>query len=320
MIGGDIKIIWIAWERHRRTLELKEIFSAKLYIFESSKPRFLKHPWFLLNTWKVIHSENPNILIIQNPSVVLAIFACLIKPIYRYKLTIDSHNSGIIPPNRLVDYFKTLLRFVQRKADITIVTNDCLSEVVKKNGGTPFVLPDKIPITGPVKKNIRRKASFLFICTFEADEPYLELIKAASKIREALFYITGDLKKRKKSLCKGKPDNVIFTGFLPEDEYWAMLSSVNFVIDLTKRENCLVCGAYESIAAETPMILSDSKALRKYFYKGAVYTLNDADSIAKAIMDALRQEQKLKCEIKELKYELSLSWQSQAEKLLKYLN
>ena len=63
--------------------------------------------------------------------------------------------------------------------------------------------------------------------------------------------------------------------FLPvtcqKDEYVSMLYSVDATIDLTNRENCLVCGAYESVAAGKPMILSKTQALMEYFNKGAVY-------------------------------------------------
>jgi glycosyltransferase involved in cell wall biosynthesis len=313
--------LWIAWETHRRTLELYKTFNAQLHIFDSASSRFLKHPRFLLSSWKIIHSKKPEILIVQNPSGLLALFAVLIRNIYRFKLIVDAHNSGILPANRLLAALGIMLRYIQRKADLTLVTNEGLAEIVKKNGGNPFVLPDRIPQKSRLnKKSLPAAPAVLCVCTFGSDEPYTELIRAASIADTVSFYITGRFRKIYKKLPRPIPPNLVFTGFLAEEEYWTMLNSVNFVLDLTTRENCLVCGAYEAIAAKTPLILSDTRALRSYFHKGVIFTLNDADSIARAVKEALRKEQELRNKIEELQDELALSWLLQAEKLLEYLN
>jgi hypothetical protein len=34
---------------------------------------------------------------------------------------------------------------LQREADLTIVTNKALADLVTKNGGKPYILPDRIP-------------------------------------------------------------------------------------------------------------------------------------------------------------------------------
>jgi hypothetical protein len=49
-----------------------------------------------------------------------------------------------------------------------------------------------------------------------------------------------------------------------------MMRSVDATIVLSERENCLLCGAYETVASEKPMILSNKEALRNYFDKGAI--------------------------------------------------
>lgn len=316
----NTKSIWIAWERHRRTIELNKVFSNKLFILESRWPRVIKYPILSLKTWKLLNRELPSILLVQNPSIVLTFLAVLLKPVYKYKLIVDAHNAGVMPAKNVLNPLKMLYNLMLRKADVTIVTNEGLAEFVRKKGGNPYILPDRIPETPTVTRmELGGKAAILYICTFEDDEPYLEAIKAAKILGEDVYiYVTGDCNKNQR-IVHMAPSNVIFTGYLPEEKYWRMLHSVNLTLDLTLRENCLVCGAYESVSAGTPMVLSDTEVLRNYFYKGAVFSLNDAGSIANAIQEALQKENFLKKEIKEFKREVLYSWGKRATKILQYL-
>ena len=63
-------------------------------------------------------------------------------------------------------------------------------------------------------------------------------------------------------------------------------------IDLTTRENCLVCGAYQSIAAGKPMVLSKTRALQTFFPAGAVYTDNSAADIRRCIEKVLADRER----------------------------
>jgi glycosyltransferase involved in cell wall biosynthesis len=147
----------------------------------------------------------------------------------------------------------------------------------------------------------------------------LELIKAAAKITNVIFFITGDYKKKKVRMNQNITPNIFFTGYLPDSEYWSMLRSVNLAVDLTNREHCLVCGAYEAVAVGTPLVLSDTHALKSYFYKGAVYVSNNAESISQQIITGLKYENKLRQEIIELKDELSALWQKRFDNLKAHL-
>lgn len=315
------KIIWIAWETHRRTLELNKSFNAELIIFESKFPRILKHPILLIKSWFTIHSIRPKTLIVQNPSIFLTLLVCIIKSVYKYYLIVDAHNAGLSPLNKFLNKFLFVYQYLQKRADITIVTNEALAYIVKKNGGNPYVLPDRIPSSPKVmNKTLKGKKNIMFICTFAGDEPYEEVIKSASKFNnDVVFYITGSYEKIESNLINNASSNVVFTGFLPENEYWNLLYSVNLSIDLTLKENCLVCGAYESIAVETPMVLSDTSALMTFFYKGTVFSNNDADSITTAIKKCFTIENKLRQEIKELKYELTKASDQTISDFLKFI-
>ena len=77
---------------------------------------------------------------------------------------------------------------------------------------------------------------------------------------------------------------------------------------LTTADHTLTCGAYEAVAVGTPMVLSETTAIRSYFSKGAVYAAPTAQGIAAAIAAAGEQLQRLSNEVAQLAGELQVSW------------
>lgn len=316
------RTIWIAWEKHRRTESICDYLGIKPIIFQSDWPRIIKHPFFLFKTFQTLLKHNPSNLLIQNPSLILALFACILRNVFKYNLIIDSHNDGVVPPKKFLEKFLFIYRYIQRTADTTIVTNDVLAKTVKHNGGSPFILPDKLPeVTRCEKDSLSGRFNAAYICTFAGDEPYAELFRACSLLPEWIsVYVTGNFKKNKHLVEKKEmPQNIIFTGFLPDDEYWRLIQSVDLVIDLTNMENCLVCGAYEAVSANRPMLLTGTRALREYFSQGAIYTKNEAAEIANAIMIASGDMGRLNTEVRSLKIKLHEQWDQKGRSLKRLL-
>ena len=304
--------IWVAWEDHRRTRGLCQYFGIKTFLFTSSLPRLIKHPYFLVSTWLLLIKERPRVLFVQNPSVVLALLACVLHKRFKYKLIVDAHNAGIRPDFKKAQLIRSLYA--------TIVTNASLAQIVKENGGRPLVLPDRIPTPPPGKiRKLSNKINVVCICAFGNDEPFEEVINSAKYLSDEItVYLTGNYAKLGNKVLSSLPRNIILTGYLEDDDYWSMLYSADLIIDLTERDDCLVCGAYEAVAVETPLVLSDTEILRKYFYKGAVFTKNDAKRISTSIDGALKRIDLLRIEVRELKEELNDAWSVNAEKIKQY--
>jgi glycosyltransferase involved in cell wall biosynthesis len=129
------------------------------------------------------------------------------------------------------------------------------------------------------------------------------------------IFMTGNYKKLNSDIIDNKPENVYFTGYLSDDDYWEILCSVNLIIDLTHRDNCLVCGAYEAAAIGKPMILSDTTALRKYFRKGYVFTKNNPDDIVKSVNYAMDNIEELTRLITDFKGEIDADWEGYSQSL-----
>jgi glycosyltransferase involved in cell wall biosynthesis len=153
----------------------------------------------------------------------------------------------------------------------------------------------------------------VFVCTYARDEPYLEVIEAARSLGPSVtVHITGDYRRVQHLL---PPSPAHLTGFLPETEYLELLSGADLIIDLTCLEDCLVCGAYEAVALEKPLVTSDTTVLRDYFRLGTVYTKHDGRSLAAAITYALAHKNRLAAEMKTLRLELAFNWTRQIDML-----
>jgi len=315
--------IWLTWETQRRNREISAALQIPLIEFaevDAIDNCLKKYFIGIKKTLYVIKEKKPRLVFGQNPSLALSFLLIFLKIIYGIRVVIDSHNAGLFPLNGSYKILNLTSRFIQRYADLTIVTNNYLKQHVEFHGGRAFVLQDKIPELTPTFRNdLKGKYNILFICTYADDEPYESVFEAAKKInREIVIYVTGNFgKKGIKSAAL--PENIVLTGFIPENEYIAMLNSVDATIDLTNRENCLVCGAYESAAVGKPMVLSNTKTLRESFNKGAVFVEHTTDSIACGINEVIKRKEELSEHVHKLKKIKTDEWQKHKAELKKIL-
>ena len=312
-----MKGIWVTWEFQRRNRGISLALGWPLYEIVIEKHRILRYFCSAMETIKVMNKERPDFVAAQNPSIVLALLTILLKPFFRYKTLIDAHNSGICPEEGKSLALTLVSKWLQRNADLTIVTNEDLKFVVESNGGVAFVLPDRLPqVPDETSHPLDGRFNIVYICTYNVDEPYKEVLDAARMIPgDVMIYITGK--------CQGKvdphcvPGNVKLVGFLPDDEFWALLFSSDFIMDLTLREGCLLCGAYEGVSILKPLILSDTKALRSYFSEGSVYVAPNPESIAKGVLDAIRDVEELRFGIGRLRERLKDAWSGALKDLVR---
>jgi len=312
------KRIWVTWEVQIRNKTLSNAVGAELFEIISAYPRYIKYPLNIYNTLSIFYLHKPDIIFVQNPSFVLAVISVIFGKLRSVPVIVDSHNAGVFPLDGKSSLLNRLAILLARITDITLVSNAYLAEYLICNGGRAQIMPDPLPvfdnknctIDDPVKKDA------LFVCTWAEDEPYLELIKAAKLIdSEIKIHVTGNPKSKLKNLMDKIPANIVLTGYLSDSDYKKMLSSCDIVIDLTNRENCLVCGAYEAVAMEKPLIVSDTVALKEYFYQGTVYTDNSASNIADSIRTAYQNLDRLRIEVRQLKSEIKIAWPEYLQQL-----
>lgn len=289
-------VIWIAWERQRRTTELAGAFGVPLFRLLHGGSRWLRYPVLAVHTLGILLRRRPRVLIVQNPSLILALIAGLGRPLFRYRLVVDRHTNFALgqPASLRKTVFTAISDLTIRLADLTIVTNQPLAALVASKKGRAFVLPDRLPDLSapPPERRPSGTRHVCLICTYAKDEPYEEVIRAASLLPpDVHLHVTGRHDRTRFSapvadILAASP-NIVLTGFLPEDRYVELLFGCDVIVDLTTLDHCLVCGAYEAIAAGKALVLSESTANRELFGEAPVYVGADHESIRAGLEAAL---------------------------------
>ena len=309
---------WITWEHQRRNIGVSSGLGVPLFELAFKGGRLKRYAKSLLATARVLTTKKPAVLFVQNPSIVLALTAVVWGRLRGRPVIVDAHNAGLTPLEGRSALMNRAAAFIARHASLTIVSNAALMPIVERYRGRPFVLPDPIPElpAGTPPEGTDSALRVLFICTYASDEPYAAVVQAARAFaKDVKVYITGRLKAEHEALRQEAPPNVIFTGFVPEDRFIGLLHAADVVMDLTTRDNCLVCGAYEGVAAGKALILSDSQATREYFSRGVVYTDNTPESIEQCLREALAARVRLADEIAQLRTRLVDDWNRRSEVL-----
>lgn len=239
--------------------------------------RYLKGIW---KTIGLIVKKRPSLVVAQNPSVVLNLLLLVLRPLGKFVLVSDAHYGGVRAFNNS-SLLQKILNYINSQVDCVIVTNSSHAEIIDKLGGNPVICQDPLPELPDIPPHTLPQSpkSVFLICAYATDEPYELVFKAFETLHKQGFqcFISGNYSKV--SIEPADYPHLHFLGYLPGIEYWKYVVGCSVVVDLTEWDDCLVCGAYEAMAAESPLVLSDTSALREYFQTAAVYTAHTAGSI-----------------------------------------
>jgi hypothetical protein len=307
-----MKALWITWEIQRRNRSLSRAVGARLHELDEPGGRASRYLKLIPRTFSLVRSEHPDVVYYQNPSIVLAALLAMMKMLRltKARLVGDFHNAGVNPPASA----RWLVPFVVRRTDLVIVSNRNLEKPIEALGGRAMSIPDPIPEFDVAAPPPSATFEVFFVCSWASDEPIVEVLEAARIVARSapgiVIAITGRPKLERVGWTDPVPANVQLTGFLSEHDFERRLLGAAVVLDLTTRDDCMVCGAYEATSAEVPMVLSDNEPTRAYFRKGALFTDNTAASIAREILDAHARHAELKHAVRALKRELLIEEQA----------
>ncbi len=287
--------------------------------------RYMIQAW---NTWHLLEQEQPGAVIIQAPPIFAPLTVALWcklrgkgtmaskRPI---PYVIDAHTGAF--HHRSWRWSLPLLRFLARRAAITLVTDDAALSLLQSWKAQGLFLPDALPTLSPATCLIgsQGKNRVALISTFSDVEPIEEVYSAARLLPDVTFYITGDTKKAAKSLLAHKPENVVLTGYLQGGNYTALLENVQGLVILTTEPNSLSCGAYEAVTVGRPVIASKGPEMQKFFTRGFVYVANTPKAIADGIQYMLNEREELTAEITAMRSEFFAKRQPNFEKFVAVL-
>jgi Glycosyl transferase 4-like domain len=319
--GSGAERIWIAWESQRRSANLAGHLGARLVLYVDEDKRWLRYPVSIARTVRELRARRGQTVFVQNPSMVLAAVACLLKRIFGYRLVVDRHSnfSHLFAKRAGLKRWLSdrLSGFTLRHADLTIVTNGELLAYVEAAGARGFVLPDPIPELSSLESAASQRVlvadrplEILFVSSWASDEPIGAAIEACRLLGDSVIVrITGRIRPSFVPMLGDAPKNFQPTGFLSDADYFRLMAASDAVMAVTDRQATLVCGGYEGVALGKPLILGDTATLRAYFDAGCVYTDGSSEDLVKQ-WSALRQSFEAYCHgIRDLRRRRSAEWE-----------
>ena len=106
------------------------------------------------------------------------------------------------------------------------------------------------------------------------------------------------------------PDNVRFTGYVPDPEYYGLMRASDAVLCLTTREHTMQRGACEALSMGVPIVTSDTDLLRTYFRMGTVHVRNDREGIRRGVERMVADHDRFSQEIRTLQQLQRDEWDS----------
>lgn len=307
----------LTWTDQRRTQELCAGLDLELVVLKTRWRGPVRYLLLGARTVGLLVRRRVRVLLVQNPSLILASLAVLLRALLGYRLIVDAHNEAVEPFINRQRWVKSLSRWVIRKADVTIVSNRQLAALVDAWGGRSFTLPDPIPVPPPASalRTLEGPFNVVLIATHAPDEPVAQIFEAV-RDTDVHLYVTGNPSRMDPMLAARAPPNVRFTGFLPDPDYWALLRSADAIIDLTLMQDCLVSGAYEALAVGTPMLLSNNRASVELFAGAAAFTDNTTADIRRGLERLRLGSDELKIAAAVKRGELTQRWIASARDLV----
>ena len=279
--------LWITWEHQVRNISMANLLECNYVELESKNSRIVRYLKLTRLTIQILRAKRYNVIFFQNPSFVLGLICAFYKKLQPNCLVIGDFHNAALEPGKL----SVFNRFICKTIDVTLVSNTNLFDAVKKMGGKPFAFPDPIPRPcGSISYSPVDAQYILFISSWAEDEPINDVLDAfiASGLWRNLYelHVTGRIKEsrlaREREYYEGF--GIKFLGYLSEEAYWQALAQAIFNIDLTTRNDCLVCGAYEAISVGVPVLLSNNEASVEYFSDYAIFTDNSSEDIKNKLL------------------------------------
>jgi len=272
----------------------------------------------------ILGRVKPDVFYVQAPPTIALYVAFLYSRLAHARYVVDAHNSMIYGSFWCRMPF---WRLVLRKALLVLVHNEFVANVALRERIPCAVLMDRPPEVRPetyqcpqsVTDN-RPRPWVVVPCSYDADEPLAELRQATAMLPEVTFFMTWYREKLPPAFARNVGPNVVFTGFLPQSQFDALLAHADLILVLTTRDGTQPSGASEALAFGKALVISDLQIIRSLFPAGAVYIDNQASAIAKGIRTGLSQKEQLETEMKLFLTEKMSRWRRQFAELSRVLS
>jgi len=281
---GDHKCVFVVWRKLSRRTELLSKYTKCEYVLLKGSIAYIDLAY---RTMRYIDRYRPKVIVAQLPPGPLLAVLAILKRFYRYRLIVDIHTGFLVYDNIKSWILNKPFRFFLKYCDIILVHNDDITELLPRGlRDKTIVVYDPWFLVAEQADMCRESEDYVvFPASYAPDEPLEEVLSAVlGSALNIKLYVTGDWRRRKDLKDRYESSKIIFTGYLPTDEFYKLLCKAKAVITGTKREYTLLMSAWEAVAFRKPLIVNKTRTLEKIFKDYAIfYDHKNPESIIHAI-------------------------------------
>ncbi|HXM56513.1 MAG TPA: glycosyltransferase, partial [Candidatus Dormibacteraeota bacterium] len=281
----------VAWVRHQpRTAALAAALGGEAAFVASRLPGRpatapLRYVSAAARTWRMLERRRPSAVLAVAPPVVAPAVAALWCELRGRPLVVDCH-TGTFHARRWA-WARPLYRRLLRRCRAVLVHTDEALALVRGWGAPGLLLPDDLPQAPAGPAPAPATATVLVAGSLDENEPVAETLAAAALAPEVAFRVTGDPGRLPATLPRSAPENVAFTGFLPQPAFLAEMRDAAAVAAFSTDPHIMNRAAFEAVGLGRPLVLSDLPGLRERFGRAALFAPNRPDAMAAAVRRAL---------------------------------
>lgn len=312
MTGRSLFIVWGPPSHGPRSRVFARELGIPIEFIYSTRRRGLwvapwKYLYQLVMTAILLMRVRPDLVFVQSPPSFAAVAVAAYAGATGGEFVIDIHSDAMLTAHWSRP--RWLHRLVRKRAVANIVTNEAFQDTIELEGGTALIIRD-VPTSfevGPAP-NLEDGDHILVVNKFAPDEPVEAIREAAELCPDVQFHMTGFLKRAPERLVDRLPPNLHLTDYLPDPDYYALMSACDAVMCLTTRDNTMQRGACEALSTGRPIITSDWPLLREYFHEGTVHVQSTPESIADGVRQAVEHKSTLLQGVQDLAARREAEW------------
>jgi len=269
--------IFVAWRRlSRRTEDLSRELGLEL-AFIRDRPPYAKA---FVKTLEILRNKKPRVVFVQLPQGPLLAEVVALSKLLKFRIVADVHTGFIYTTTFKETLLNKPFHRYLRSADLVLAHNTLEKELIVEKAGVTeervVVVYDPLP-TPPQRLSkpeidIDFSRAIVLPVSWAPDEPIDRAVEEFLKSRASKEYtliVTGNYERDPRLYNKvveaikkfEARDNVVLTGFIPDEQYWYLLKNCKLVIVLTNREYTIPHAMWEAISAQKPFAITRTRAL-----------------------------------------------------------
>ena len=341
---SPLRMLCLTWtpKGSRRIHDIRELLGAEVWnysIFYKEKILSpIKYTVQALMTFMKLVKSKPDIVIVQNPPIFAALTCLIYSQIYGVRVVIDHHlvwsMSGFIRNPVLKAFIRVVEEFCVKRAYLNMTySDDWENELTRMGASKTLTIYDFVDKDWMEDADLSVRGRFpkdkkLIVMPCGTGHPLERpdiLIEASKERDDLIVVVTGNPKHLRNHIRKARKmgaSNVVFPGFLPDEQYRGLIATCNFVVNVSDEPYGIPHTITEGLAVSKPVIVSGNPSVKKLL--GENYPLiipqNNVESVRKVLSKAVKEEHEFVKLASNLYEQLKERREKQVKTLLKLLH